>query len=215
MKSPSLDTLYANLNKHILLAQAYSEIPELFFIIKACRLKPHDYVFGKRSDKLLLHKWWFDEFGNSFHITKNKKLKLIYNDLLLDRDKIICTDLYFGLSLDRVVKMSKLVHLCVGKDEDLYEDAFFLTFLGLDNYLRSYMYLHQEWQQVSPLLLGFNNLKVIARNVDIKYFKQLQNEKDIPIACVSSQQWLSFLPLGASLLNILDKQYDKLLPIFQ
>ena len=215
MKSPSLDALYITLHKHMLLAQSYSEVQELFFIIKACRLKPHDYVMGERSEKLLLYKWWFDEFGNSLHILKSKRLDIVYNDLKLDRNKIVCTDLYYGLYLDRVAKMSKLVYLCAGKDEDLLEDAFFLTFLGLDNYLRSYMFLHGEWRRVSPLLLGLKNLKMIARNSDIKYFRQFENKEDMPIACASAQQWLSFLPLSPSLLTQLDKQYERLLPIFQ
>lgn len=215
MKSPSLDTLHITLYKHMLLAQSYSEVQELFFIIKACRLKPYDYVMGGRSEKLLLYKWWFDEFGNSLHILKSKKLNLVYNDLKLDRNKIVCTDLYYGLSLDRTAKMSKLVYLCAGKDEDLLKDVFFLTFLGLDNYLRSYMFLQGGWRQVSPLLLGLKNLKMLARNSDIKYFRQFENKENMPIACASSQQWLSFLPLSQSLLTQLDKQYERLLPIFQ
>jgi hypothetical protein len=215
MKSPSLDALYLTLHKHMLLAQSYSEVQELFFIIKTCRLKPYDYVMGERSEKLLLYKWWLDEFSNSLHILKSKRLEIVYNDLNIDRDKIVCTDLYYGLSLDRVAKMSKLVYLCAGKDEDLLEDAFFLTFLGLDNYLRSYMLLHGEWQQVSPLLLGLKNLKLIAHNADIKYFRQFENKEDMPIACASARQWLSFLPLSPSLLTQLDKQYEQLLPIFK
>ena len=99
MKTPSLDKLYTQLNKHILLAQSYTEVPELFFIIKSCRLKPNKYVFEEKSSKVVLYRDWFDEFGNSLQI-KDKKLNLIYNNLSLDANKIVCTDLYYGLSLD-------------------------------------------------------------------------------------------------------------------
>jgi hypothetical protein len=53
-------------DKYILLAQGYSEIKELSFIIKACRFKPHDYIFKDKSNKLILYTEWFDEYGNSW-----------------------------------------------------------------------------------------------------------------------------------------------------
>jgi len=57
MKNPSLDSVYNSLNKHILLAESYTEIKKLAFIIKACRLKPYDY------------------FNSQFHeIRKNNKI---------------------------------------------------------------------------------------------------------------------------------------------
>src|SRR5271166_4318481 len=138
MRSPSLERLHAKLSRQIKLVESYTELAGMEFIIKACRLKPYDYVFKGRDSKLILHRWWFDEFGNSLMI--DKKVKIIYNDLLLDRKLIISTDLYYGLSLDRVAKMSKLVHLVGGKDEDLYQDCYLLTFLGIDDHLRSYLY---------------------------------------------------------------------------
>jgi hypothetical protein len=209
MKSPSLDALYTQLNKHMLLAQSYTEVPELFFIIKGCRLKPYDHIFGERNNKTALYRWWFDEFGNSFHI-KDKKLSITYNDLALDLSKIICTDLYYGLSLDRVVKMSKMIYLCAGQDEDLNQESFFITLLGLDNYLRSYMYLYGEWQQVSPLLLGVKKLQLLGRHTDIKYFRNFSDQKNWPIPCYTAQEWLSCLPASESFLNVIGKQYETL-----
>jgi len=194
MKSPSLDTLYYQLNKHMLLAQSYTEINELFFIIKSCRLKPYSYVFEDRSPKLILHRWWFDEFGNSFKITTNKRIKIIYNDLALDKDSIICTDLYYGFSIEKVAKISKLGYFCWGKDEDFQKDCMMVAFLGIDNYLRTYLYTCGEWQQVSPLLLGLKNLKLIGKNKDIKYFQKLPIKENVPIPCNSAEAWLSFLP---------------------
>jgi hypothetical protein len=212
MTSPSLDNLYTKLNKHILLAQSYTEISELFFIIKSCRLKPNDYVFDKRPNKIILYRNWFDEFGSSLQI-KDKKLKIIHNDLSLDRSKIICTDLYYGLSLDRVIKISSLMYLCAGVDEDTQQDCFFLTLLGIDNYLRSYLYLYGQWQQVSSLLLGLDNLKILARHTDIKYFRNLSNQKNWPIPCLNAQEWLSCLPISSALLSDLRKQSDKIADI--
>lgn len=210
----NLDTLYIKLEKHLLLAQAYSEIPELLFIIKGCRLKPYEYVF-EGNKKLVLYRWWFDEFGNSFKINQNKKLEIKYNDLALDREKIICTDLYYGLSLDKIAKISKLVYICLGPDEDSHEESIFLTFLGIDNYLRSYMYLLGEWQTVSPLLLGVKHLRMLARNSDIKHFRHFHNSKTLPIPCLSSESWISSMPLGTELISLLAKKSDQLLPVLK
>lgn len=211
MKSPSLDVIHNKLNRCILLAQSYTEINELFFIIKTCRLKPYSYIFGDKTNKLILHNWWFDEFGNSLKITDKKKIKITYNDLSLDRDKIICTDLYYGLSLDKIIKMSKLAYICVGKDEDLYQDCLMVAFLGIDNYFRAYMYLYGEWQQVSPLLLGMKNLQLISKNTDIRYFKEYTKKENCPIPCISGQQWLTFMPVSQEFTELLTSQCDKLI----
>lgn len=214
MKSPSLDTLYTQINKHILLAQSYTEINELAFIIKSCRLKPYLYVFEDKDKILKLHKWWFDEFGNSLKIDKNKRIKLTYNDLSLKIDKINSTDLYYGLSINKIAKISKLAHCCFGKDEDLYENCAIITFMGLDNYLRSYMLLYGRWQQISPLLLGIHNLKVIAQNIDIKYFHELKNKENVPAHCISAGAWLTFMPPSKEFLTLLNKQHEAVYPIF-
>lgn len=214
MKSPSLDKLYIQLDRHILLAQSYTEIKELSFIIRACRLKPYSYVFEDKNDKLVLHRHWFDEFGNSFKIDKNKRIRIVYGDLSLDRDKIISTDLYYGLSMEKVAKISKMAHVMAGKDEDLFQDCFFLTFLGLDNYLRCFLYVHEEWQQVSPLLLGMRNLKTIAKNIDVKYFVGLKNKDNMPVPCISVEEWITFMPPSADFTAFIGKQHEAVSQLF-
>lgn len=211
MKSPSIERLYAQLNKHILLAQSYTEINELLFIIKACRLKPYSFIFQERNTKLVLHRNWFDEFGNSLRIIKNKKIKITYNDLTLDKDQIVCTDLYYGLSIDRIAKMSKLVSLSVMKEEETYQEQFFITFLGIDNYLRSYINLDGNWLQVSPLCIRMRSLKNIARNVDLKRFRELINKESAPLPCASARTWLSFMPPGREFLQLMTKEYEQTL----
>lgn len=208
MRSPSLERLYAQISKLILLAQSYTEVNELMFIIKACRLKPYSYVFEKRSNKISLHRWWFDEFGNSLKIIKNKRIRLTYNDLSLDRDKIVCTDLYHGFSLENLVKVSKLMHVCSGKDEDSLKDCFFVTFLGIDNYLRSYMFLEDHWQQVSPLLLGMKQLKTIAKNTDVKYFREFLIKENVPLPCARAKEWITFMPASNDFLQLMKKEYN-------
>jgi hypothetical protein len=208
MRSPSLERLHVRLYKQIKLVQSYTEIDSMEFIIKACRLKPYHYVFEKRDHRIILHDWWFDEFGNSLIIGKKKKVRIIYNDLRLDRKRIVSTDLYYGLSLDAVAKMSKLVHLVAGKDEDLYEDCYLLTFLGLDDHLRSYLYWYGEWQQVSPLLMGMKSLQLLVDHLDIKYFNQIGKKENSAIPCISGESWLSYLPPSAGFLSEINKKSE-------
>jgi hypothetical protein len=205
MKSPSLDNFYAIFNKHILLAQGYSEIKELSFIIKSCRLKPYNYIFShkNRDKKLILYTNWIDEHGNSLKISK--KLKIKYNDLSLDHNKIICTDLYYGLSLDKIIKISKLAFIFTAKDEDLFQDCLIVAFLGIDNYLRAYLYLYDEWQQIAPILLGIKNLKTIYKHIDAPNFIELKIKENIPFPCLSPKGWITSLPVSNEFLQILER----------
>ena len=215
MRSPSIEWFHAKIDKQIRLAGSYTELPELEFIIKSCRLKPYDYVFEERDNNIILHKWWFDEFGNSLSITKNKRIQITYNDLRLDRKKIVTTDLYYGLSIDRITKMSRLVHLIFGKDEDLYQDCSLLTFLGIDEHLRSYLHWYGEWQQVSPLVLGMRGLKTIASHLDVKHYRQVGNKENSGLPCISAQTWLSYLPANPVFISELDKQSEMLATVLK
>jgi hypothetical protein len=215
MRSPSIEFFHTKIEKLIRLAQSYTDIDTFGFIIKACRLKPYSYVFERRTNNIVLYRWWFDEFGNSLNIIKNKRIRLTFNDLRLDKKKIISTDLYYGLSMDQVAKISKLVYICAGKDEDLYQDCYLVSFLGIDEHLRTYLYWFGEWQQVSPLLMGMKHLKLLAANRDIKYFRTIGNTDNIPIPCISGRTWLSYLPPSKDFLDIIRKQHELLLPILE
>lgn len=211
MRSPSIERLYAQLNKHILLVQSYTEVNEMMFIMKSCRLKPYSFIFQDRNAKLVLHRLWFDEFGNSLRIIKNKRIKLIYNDLTLDKTQIVCTDLYYGLSIDKIAKMSKLMFFCSIKEEETYRTQSVVAFLGIDNFLRTYVNSDGEWLQVSPLCLGMKVLKTIARNMDLKYFRELISKENAPLPCASSRAWLSFMPPSREFLQLITKEHDQVL----
>jgi len=142
-------------------------------------------------------------------IIKNKKIKIIYNDLNLDRSQIVCTDLYYGLSVDKIAKMSKLMFLSSMKEDETYHDQMFVTFLGLDNYLRSYVNLDGSWLQVSPLCLGMRALKNIARNLDLRFFRELISKENAPLPCASARSWLSSMPPGKEFLQLMMKEYNQ------
>jgi hypothetical protein len=111
--------------------------------------------------------------------------------------------------------MSKLVHLISGKDEDVYQDCAALTFLGIDEHLRSYLYWYGEWQQVSPLIMGLRSLKTIANHIDIKHYHQLGNKENSAIPCVSGEAWLSYLPASPAFVTDLNKQSEMLAAILK
>lgn len=214
MRSPSIEYFHAKIEKSIRLVQSYTENDVMEFVIKTCRLKPYDYLFGDGNNKTVLYRWWIDEFGSSLHILDNKKISITYNDLHLDREKIISTDMYYGLSIDRVVKISKLAYLCAGKDEDLYQDCYLLNLLGVDDHLRSYLYWFGGWQQVSPLLMGMKHLKLLASNLDTNYFRQLSNSENSPLPCILPSACITYLPVSGGFLDLVKSQYEPLLLIF-
>ena len=212
MKSLSLEAIHLNINKIILLAESYTECSSLSFIIKACRLIPINYL-KDRDPKIILHRHWIDEYGNSLKIIKNKKIRLIYNDLSLDKSKLYCTDLYYGLSLENVIKISKLAFICAGFDEDTLDKVYYITLLGIDNHFRTYFY-DGEWQQISTLHIGMSNLKLIAKKSDIKYFLEFNNLKNMPYPCNRASQWLTILPASTSATEAIGKEFPELARLF-
>jgi hypothetical protein len=213
MKNLSLESIHYHIRKQILLTESYTEFSGLSFIIKACRLIPKDYL-EDRNPKIVLKRHWVDEFGNSLHINKNKKIKLTYNDLTLDRSKINCTDMYYGLSIENVIKISKLGYFCAGFDDESLEERNYICLLGVDNYFRTYLF-DGEWSQVSTLHLGMSNLKLITKKIDIKYFLQFNDLKKMPFPCSRANQWLTILPASDACLGVIGKDYPNLLNVLK
>jgi hypothetical protein len=207
MKSPSLDLFYVDLDRHIRLVEGYIEVPGFGFIIRACRLKPSTYVFEKKDRKLFLYRKWFDEFGNLLHINNDRSITIHVGDLSLKRGRIINTDLYYGLSMKKCARISNLVHIYHGTTE-LLDPFVFMTFLGIDNYLRCHFYCRGEWQQVSPLLLGMESLLKIADNRGMNYFAHWEGKEQAPIPCVSACQWTASLPPPINFLSSLHKESE-------
>ena len=202
MKSISIENLYHKINRKILLVESYTEYKDLSFLIKMCRLKP----FGDLS--LSLEKKWFDEHGNTLNIVKNKRLKIIEGDTLIDKSSLICTDLYDGLSIQKIAKVSKLVYILVGKDEDFQEDHIIIAFLGIDNYLRVFYIYDGQLATCSPLNLGMKVLKSIVEDRDIKYYLELNNKDSVLFPCASQKSWLSFWPLPDRFARTISKESE-------
>ena len=76
MKSPSLDRFYLQISKAILLAASFTEIEELSFIIKSCRLKPYD-IFYKNLPAWLATFCYIILFIGLAHILKTISEKFL------------------------------------------------------------------------------------------------------------------------------------------
>lgn len=209
----SMGKLYHCLRRSIKVLEAHTEIKGISNVIKTCRLKPYKFVFQQRSWKTFYYDWWFDEFGNSLKINKKKKIEIIYGDLSLNMNDIVCTDLYYGLSIDKVYKISKLAYINYGLDEETFEECILLSLLGIDDFFRTYLYVNGSWEQVSTLMIGYKNIDLILKNSNINNYKELANNKNIKLPCSINQAWLTSLPIQDNFVDVLDKQCKVILPI--
>jgi len=208
----NMELVHQQLASHVKLMESYSEVPHLEQIIKSCRLKPKDFILDHKhwKMKLVLHRWWIDEFGNSL-VLKKKTPSIIYYDLRLDWSKIITTDLYYGVELRKMIKMSTAVHLTLGNEQDLSHPCYLLTFLGIDRFLRSYLCWDGVWQQISPLYLGLKGLQQLFDHSSRQFLRlPMPLKKDWILPCAMEERCLGCLPAGDDLLAMLKEQYPDL-----
>lgn len=192
MKSPNIISFYNAINKELALIEGFTEIKNLSFILQSCRVKPLQYLLEKNT-KTILYDHWIDEYQNSVYLRK-KKLEIVFNDLSIKDSIILCSDIYDGLTIKNVCKISKLLYICTGINEDDHNPWFHLNFLGVDNFYRSFLYSYNELTKIAPLTMGFDNLQYVTKNIDIKHFLYQDKLKNNPLPCVNPGQWLTYLP---------------------
>jgi len=160
MSRYTIEEFYDKINDHIITVGGWKDDPGIGSVIKMCRLKPYQMLTDKKDRyNLKLHKHWVDEYGSSLFVLKTK-LKVVLDDLTIDRKLLQCTDMYDGLSITQVSSISKLVWATKDK---------MIGFLGLDDYLRVFVWLDGQWVKRSPLLLGIEALKQIVKHRDMGY----------------------------------------------
>lgn len=209
----SLDKFYLHIDKHIELISSYTENPNYRYIITSCRLKPYSFIFDKFRSRLVLHRHWIDEFGNSFIIGTDKKGKVVANDLTIDQDRLTCTDLFGGLPIHKIAKISKTLLFIAGKDEDNYKDCFIFALLGLDGYLRCFYYAYEKWGALPPLLLGLEVLEIFAKNQVIRDIKEVKLKKNVIFPCIKREAVLTSWPPSNNFVSILEAHNSALLNI--
>ena len=195
MANISLEEFYLKIQKHINLATDYSGYEHLSFIIKSCRLKPVTLLEKGltpefRSTKLF--KEWIDEFNCQYEIIKDKRIKL--HPFQLNNLKKINTDLYYGLNIKSISKISKLALFIDYQDPDLGLVTV-ITFYGIDNYFRTFMIHDDKIEKISTLLLGIRTLNLLAEKINIGYFEEI-SIRDVPMFpdLKSQKAYLTFWP---------------------
>jgi hypothetical protein len=209
MKSPNLESLYITIRKSILLTESFTEFMHLARIIKMCRLKPYDYLL-KRDERIILYNQWIDEYGNSLNLI-NKNINIIYGDLNITNHN--CTDIYYGLSINKIIKFAKLTYISYGLDEDLHTPCTLISFLGTDEYLRTYMYMYDTWTQVSPLMIGLLNLQNIAANFFLSGLREIKYDINLP--CSEKTAWIISMPITSDFLKTLQYQCNVVYQLFK
>lgn len=213
MKNLNLKTFYDKIVRNLKVVLGYTEIKDLDLILRACRLKPYDYFYNKLKNKVVLHRAWFDEFGNSLHINQSKNIQIVYGDIKFLNQEINCTDLYYGLTMNKVVKISKLVNIIKGKYEKY--DIYYLTFLGIDNYFRTFLVYNGRVMKTSSLIIGFDNIKTLWYSSNIRYFMNSKLKRNnIPSPCLRAESWTSYIPVHRDFHQIIDDEFPELKNVF-
>lgn len=203
MASLTSAELELKLKKRAKLSSIVFKDPYLESIISFCRLKPKNAKTTSSISKTELCDTWIDEFGSSIRITKKEKtIKL--NDLSVDKSKIINTDLYSKLSIEKISKISNIIFLFCGKEEDFKTDHFVLSFLGIDGILRTYCFIYEEWFSIPPLALGYSALRLIAKNKSCEDIKIFKNNKVLVYPCKKQISFLSYWPNNPDMNKIID-----------
>jgi hypothetical protein len=184
----NLDNYYLTIDSKLRIVGAHMEDNDITFLLTMCRLKPH-----QENKDSKLQRWWVDEWGNSLKIrtiNQYKQLHIILQDDALKSFIPTCNDLYRCLTLDKMVKMSKLLYLLIGKD-DQHRDHAVIASLGIDGFLRVFTLIKGYWHNVSPLSLGSRTLHWIAHRREGKrpiYTSSSSGKVILP--CLSQRVWL-------------------------
>ncbi len=205
---------YERIKPEVNLIGSFTGDNQIVEILLKCRLKPYNYN-TQFNRKLILRKHWVDEFGNSLLI-ENGKAKIVENHLNIDHSVVKNSDLYFGLPVSKISKISKLAHLSTGVDEDFEEECIVLTFLGLDDCFRTFCLYNGEWRRFSPLSIGLKNIRKILNNTDVKVFNQLTIGERVIYPCSTWSEWMVRLPANELFWkeNIMNKETLKQLGAF-
>lgn len=188
---------YERIKNDILLLSKFMD-EDYEFLIKSCRLKPSK-LKRKKADKSVYHKKWHDEYGNSIFFSK-EEIKIINNDLEI-RDKIFISDLFRGLNIANAYKISKKIFIFQGTLDE--EEFWLFSFLGIDNFFRTYYIDKSDVLNVSTLFIGINNLLKIKENINLTYFKIF--EEDINLPSDKKTCYITNVPVHEDFLKIMNK----------
>jgi hypothetical protein len=210
-----IDRLHINIHSSIELAAALMKMPCIADIIRLCQMTPKNLIDKNHSNELYYnsdvkttshyYSHWVDPFGHVMKLNKSHGWFEIQPYIIGARsENIYNRDMYAGLSIAKIAKISKFIDILFGKDIDLEEDYIVLTFLGIDDKLRTYVYIYGEWESYPSLLIGSKALRDISENKAMSEFKEIRAARRIIYECSSQKRWLSALPLPKELSIMID-----------
>lgn len=188
-KKISSELYFDEIKRNLKLLEISSEINNLSKIMKGCRLLSSEFLKRKVGRTEFIENW-YDEFHCHFKINKSdKKVNIKLN--CIDQEEIYHSDIYFGLSIEKILKISNLCYLYIG--ESWKDKIYYVSFLGIDGFLRSFYNDGDGWKRISSLFLGIEILKLIF--ADAPNFKKLNAIYNIDAGCADGSAWLSYLPV--------------------
>lgn len=177
MKNIDIEKFYRKIKGHLKLLTAYTDNPTLPKIIRSCRLKPHSIFEDGFEFTTKLENHWVDEFGNSLYLTSSS-MQLKLGDLSVNKNARNCTDLFYGNSINVTGKNSKFALIAAGTELLSDNDFYLVSFYGIDEYIRAFIFTPPVWTRVSPLMMGTNTLEKFFSSINNKWVQEV-DKKDL------------------------------------
>src|SRR4051812_26435886 len=124
MNKITIEKFYEKYRGYVDVTAGYLDDRRIPFILKACRLRPQLSTEHNLPTTPRLERWWIDEFRNTLRIGKNKRIRLIFNDLRVNKDRVRCTDIFANVSIQDLYTISKLLYVCKAQDEITHNDVY-------------------------------------------------------------------------------------------
>jgi hypothetical protein len=176
-KSVDIYSLYDRLDRSIKVLSANIKDKNMIHLIKACRYKPLKFLSNKKTNELL-YTDWIDEFNHVISFSKKRGRFTQFKDYYyLNAERNITTDMYYGLDVYKIHKISTRVYCVTGFSEIDDSLNIYLCFLGIDGFLRAFWYFDGEWlpaptNWMEPnkilSLLGFGKINIKCKVMNIK-----------------------------------------------
>jgi hypothetical protein len=174
------------------LTASYLEDKTVAEIIMYCNLEPkreRSYFEFKPNSS------WVDSYGCQIYLKKNKKEVLFTNINLINN-----YDIYAGLNLDQLLKITDKICIVKGIDEDFNKEFVYYNCLCVDKKIRSYLVYNEKIYKTSPLYLGYEALYEFIKNKNIIHW--YSKESNIFIPCLNQKIYYSCYPLPKDLLEV-------------
>lgn len=158
MKNTDIENLHRKIDGHIKLITAYTGEKYLPQMIRSFRLKPNSCFDAGFDYETRLERCWCDEFGSSIRL-EDKRLKIVLNDLKINKNANTTTDLYYGRSMFATANNSKFALIATGEYD-------FIALYGTDDFVRAFIRCEDKWIRISPLVMGLKTAKIMFANVN-------------------------------------------------